>query len=135
MSDEQFIVNEGDGAKLVPVQSKEPTLMSDEDFKKMAEHEAETTKDVAGPLAISPELVAKRKRGRPKKVVTEVKPEKIWYCSTCRETISDKNVMRIGAGDNGRNAVFCPQCTRSFGFEQPDVDAKVADLIKNNPTK
>src|ERR1039458_9716940 len=132
MSNEQFIVNEGDGAKLVPVQAKEPTLMSDEDFKKMAEHEAETTKDVAGPLAISPELVAKKKRGRPAKKVdapaVEVKkanPERIWYCSTCRETIADHNVMKIGAGTN-RWAVFCPQCQRSFGFLDQAMLDKVA---------
>jgi hypothetical protein len=133
MSDEQFIVNEGDGAKLVPVQAKEPTLMSDEDFKKMAEHETETTKDVAGPLAISPELVAKRKRGRPKKVVEVVVPEREWYCSTCRETVIDKNVMKIGAGDN-RWAVFCPMCQRSFGFEDQEMRDRVAKLIKDNPT-
>jgi len=134
MSDENFIVNDGDGAKLVPVESKELTLMSDENFKKMAEHEAETTKDVAGPLAISPELVAKRKRGRPRKVVTEeAKPPRQWYCSTCRETIADHNVMKIGAGDK-RYAVFCPQCCKSLGFLDPAVLETVAKLIRDNPT-
>jgi hypothetical protein len=133
MSDEQFIVNEGDGAKLIPVQSKEPTLVSDDKLKEMAAHEEATTKDVAGPLAISSELLAKRKRGRPKKVAAEVKPEKIWYCSTCRKTISDKNVMRIGAGEN-RYAVFCSECQRSFGFEDQTMLDTVAKLIRDNPT-
>ncbi len=158
MSDEQFIVNEGNGAKLVPVEAKEPTLMSDAKLKEMAEHEAETTKNVTGPLAISPELLAKAKKKRPynrkPKTLTpvevrtstaepsavtesvpeqEVPEEREWYCSTCRENISDKNVMKIGAGDN-RWAVFCPQCQRSFGFQDQAVIDKVAEFIKNNPT-
>lgn len=131
MSEENFIVNDGDGAKLVPVESKEPTL---------------------APVDTAP----KKKRGRPAKVktvvpvevrestatpsaVTESVPveeeveEREWYCSTCRENIADKNVMKIGAGDD-RWAVFCPQCQRSFGFLDQAVLDKVADLIKNNPT-
>ena len=112
MSDEKEfgLTNEGtDGVVQVPVETKEPTLNT-------------------------PAPVEKKKRGRPaKKTVEEEKPEKIWYCSTCRETISDSNVMRIGAGEN-RCAVFCPQCQRSFGFEDKVMHDKVAEFIKNNPT-
>jgi hypothetical protein len=134
-------------------------IVNDDNFKKMAAHEEATTKDVVGPMAISPELLAKAKKKRPynRKVKTtlapvevrtstaepsavtesvpveEVPEEREWYCSTCRENISDKNVMKIGAGDN-RWAVFCPQCQRSFGFQDQAVIDKVAELIKNNPT-
>lgn len=104
MSDEKFIVNEGDGAKLVPVESKEPTIPTE-----------------------------KKKPGRPKKVKTDEVTVKPWYCSTCREDIDDKNAMKIGAGEN-RWAVFCPQCQRSFGFQDQAMHDKVADFIKNNPT-
>lgn len=142
MSEEYGLTNAGDGVVPVPVElkdhSKDPKLTDDqtETLKRRAEHEDATTKDVIGPMAISPELLsqAKKKRGRPaKKAAEEVKPEKIWYCSTCRETISDHNVMKIGAGTN-RWAVFCPQCQRSFGFQDQEVLDKVADLVKNNPT-
>jgi hypothetical protein len=143
MSD-NFIVNDGDGAKLVPVEAKDYSndpKLTDEKFKERAEHEAETTKDVVGPMAISPELLAKTKKkiGRPKKVPgaapVEEKQEKpkYWYCSTCRENIDDKNVMKIGAGTN-RWAVFCCQCQRSFGFQDQDLHDKVAKLIRDNPT-
>ncbi len=109
MSDEQFIVNDGDAAKLVPVEVKEPTLAVEQK-----------------------PLVEKKKRGRPTKktsVKEDLLPE--WYCSTCRENISDKNVMRIGAGTN-RFAIFCPQCQRSFGFQDQEFTDKVDALIKNN---
>ena len=131
MSGEQFIVNEGDGAKLIPVESKESTLAVE--AQKLHDKIVKNQELFASTPVIP---VEKKKRGRPsKKTVTEeVKPEKIWYCSTCRETISDKNVMRIGAGDNGRCAVFCPQCTRSFGFEDQEAANIVAAWVKDNPT-
>jgi hypothetical protein len=161
MSQDNFIAGDADGPKLVPVEAKEPTLVSDEQLKRLkrrAEHEAETTKDVVGPMVISPELLAKMKKKRPynrkpKVIPVEVKTsatepsavtesvpveeapvEREWYCSTCRENISDKDVMRIGAGDN-RSAIFCPNCQRSFGFQDKVVADKIAELIKNNPTK
>jgi hypothetical protein len=130
MSEEFGLTNAGDNIVPVPVEVKEPTIPA-----------AELTK--------IPQPIEKKKRGRPAKRsltppqgVAEVAPveevvektDKEWYCSTCRETISDKNVMRIGAGDNGRCAVFCPQCQRSFGFEDKDLQDKVAALIKDNPT-
>jgi len=113
------IVNNGDQAELVPVilkdHSKDPVIVPE--------------------VKVEAPVIEKKKRGRPKKVVTEeVKPLKEWYCSTCRENISDKNVMRIGAGDNGRCAVFCPQCTRSFGFEDQELHDRVAKLVRDNPT-
>ena len=138
--------------------SDEKDLVHDDaKFKEMAAHEEATTKDVVGPMAISPELLAKTKKKRPynrkpklapvevktstaePSAVTESVPvpeipeEREWYCSTCRENISDKNVMKIGAGEN-RWAVFCPQCQRSFGFQDQLVLDTVADMIKNNPT-
>lgn len=111
---EEFIVGDGDAAKLVPVElkdhSKDPVI-------------AELKKEAP--------VIEKKKRGRPKKVAE--KPLREFYCSTCREVISELNVMKIGCGPN-RAALFCPQCQRSLGFFQPDLDEKVADLIKNNPT-
>lgn len=141
--------------------SKDPKL-TDEKFKELAAEEDKIPGglSVAGDLRkrtdlekeVDAEIIAKgkdavhdfdesqaivvpaKKRGRPaKKVAAEVKPEKIWYCSTCRETISDKNVMKIGAGPN-RWAVFCPQCQRSFGFQDEAVVKIVEKLIKDNPT-
>jgi hypothetical protein len=142
----------------VDLETKRRDKMNDEQFKRHAEHEAETTKDIVSPVAASPELFATMKKKRPynrKPKVTpvevktsaaepsavtesvpveEVPEEREWYCSTCRENIADKNVMRIGAGDN-RSAIFCPQCQRSFGFQDKAVADKIAELIKNNPTK
>ncbi len=132
MSEEFGLTNAGDNIVPVPVEVKEPTIPA-----------AELTK--------IPQPIEKKKRGRPAKRsltppqgVAEVAPveevvekleeqEKIWYCSSCRETISDQNVMKIGAGTN-RYAVFCPMCQRAFGFEDQDLQDKVAALIKNNPT-
>jgi hypothetical protein len=117
--------------------------MNDDTFKEMAAHEEATTKDVTGPLAISPELLAapKKKRAYNRKVkpvavapvVVQPEAEREWYCATCRETISDRQVMRMGAGDN-RFAVFCPTCQKSFGFEDKIMHETVAGWIKNNPT-
>ncbi len=116
-------------------------IMNDDKFKEMAAHEEATTKDVVGPMAISPELLAaepKKKRAynrKPKVVapVAEVVEERTWHCSTCREDIPDSTVMKIGAGEN-RYAVFCPMCQRSFGFEDKVMHETVAGWIKNNPT-
>jgi hypothetical protein len=120
------VVNEGDAAKLIPVElkdhSKDPVI---------TELVKEMEKQTGVPTELVAPVIEKKKRGRPKK--SEVKPEKIWYCSTCRETISDQNAMRIGAGTN-RYAVFCPQCTRSFGFEDQVMQDTVAKLIRDNPT-
>lgn len=120
MSEEFGLTNSGDGVVPVPVElkdhSKDPVLVP------VAKEE----------VVVPP--IEKKKRGRPtKKVAEEVKPEKIWYCSTCRETISNSNIMRIGAGEN-RCAVFCPQCQRSFGFEDQAMLDKVAGFIRDNPT-
>lgn len=127
---EEFIVNDGDVAKLVSVElkdhSKDPVIT---DLVK------EMEKQTGVPTELVTPVVEKKKRGRPKKVVTEeVKHLKEWYCSTCRENINDLNVMRIGAGDNGRSAVFCPQCQRSFGFEDQELHDRVAKLVRDNPT-
>jgi len=126
MSEENFIVNDGDGAKLVPVESKEPTLNPAPKKKRGRPAKNITPVEVrtstAEPSAVTESVP-----------VEDVVAEREWYCSTCRENISDKNVMKIGAGDN-RFAVFCPQCQRSFGFQDQEVLDKVAFLIKNNPT-
>ena len=130
MSEENFIVNEGGGAKLVPVEAKEPTIApAAETPKKKRPYNrkpklapVEVRTSIAEPSAVTESIP-----------VEEVPEEREWYCSTCRENISDKNVMKIGAGDN-RWAVFCPQCQRSFGFQDQEVLDKVAELIKNNPT-
>jgi hypothetical protein len=41
--------------------------------------------------------------------------------------------MKMPAGEN-RWAIFCPNCQKNLTFLQPDLDKKVSDLIKNNPT-
>ena len=132
MSEEKFIVEGGNGPELKSVEMKDHSAdpkLTDEKVKKQAEHETNTTKSVTGPLAISPEFLAKaKKRGRPKKVES-----KQWRCSTCREVFDDAGVMKIGAGTN-RYAVFCPNCQKSLGFEDQVVLDTVAALIKNNPT-
>lgn len=135
MSDEKEfgLTNEGtDGVTQVPVEKKDITILAEE-AKKLQDKIAANQERFATESVIP---VGKKKRGRPAKqaaAVEEVKPEKIWYCSTCRETIADSNAMKIGAGEN-RYAVFCPQCQRSFGFEDKVMLDIVADLIKNNPT-
>jgi len=133
MSEDNAIVNEGDAAKLISVElkdhSKDPVI-TDEKFRELAEQESKI--EGIGPLAISPELLlqGKKKRGRPAKkaVVRE------FYCGTCREKYDDLTVMKMGAGE-GRWAIFCPVDQKALGFLQPDLDKKVADLVKNNPTK
>jgi len=137
MSEEFGLTNSGDKVVQVPVEKKEPNLVPivKKDVTQTAE---EFVKNI-------PPVIEKKKRGRPKKVATVVKatapvvvepakPEpRTWHCSSCQEDFNDKNVMKIGAGTN-RWAVFCPQCQRSFGFQDQEVLNKVAALIKNNPT-
>lgn len=135
--DKEFgLTNEGtDGVVKVPAElkdhSKDPTLVSES--VKTGLEEAK-----AGNLLDSPEdfskFVEKKKRGRPKKVVEEVKPLRQFRCSTCREVISEQAIMKIGAGNDGRYAAFCPFCQRSLGFVDDVMQQKVQDLIKNNPT-
>ena len=131
--EDNAIINDGDQAKLVPVtlkdHSKDPVL---ETKRERTALEKEADAEIIAETCCAP----KRKRGRPKKAATkvEIKPLKEWYCSTCRENINDLNVMRIGAGDNGRSAVFCPQCQRSFGFEDQEFHDRVAKLVRDNPT-
>jgi hypothetical protein len=131
MSEENAIVNDGDGAKLVPVEAKECTLTPAPEAKKKRPYNrkpktgltpVEVRTSTAEPSAVTESVP-----------VEDVVAEREWYCSTCRENISDKNVMKIGAGTD-RWAVFCPQCQRSFGFIDQAVLDKVAELIKNNPT-
>ena len=142
MSEEKFIREGGNGPELAPVENKDhsadPKLMSDEQLRKHAEFETEATKNCVGPLACSPEIYkavkeanTKKKAGRPKKKIEE--PAVKWRCGTCQEHFDDKQVMKIGAGDN-RFAVFCPNCQKSLGFQDQAVLDTVADLIKNNPT-
>ncbi len=130
MSEENFIVNDGNDAKLVPVESKEPTLKPAPEAKKKRPYNrkpktlapVEIKTSIAEPSAVTESVPTE-----------DVVAEREWYCSTCRENIADKNVMKIGAGSD-RWAVFCPQCQRSFGFLDQAVVDKVAELIKNNPT-
>ena len=115
MSDEFGLTNVGsDGVVSVPVETKAERIVPE--------------------VKLEAPVIEKRKRGRPRKVVEEVVPEREWYCSTCRETIADHNAMKIGVGTN-RWAVFCPQCQRSFGFLDQAMLDKVAKLIRDNPTK
>lgn len=132
MTEDNFIVNDGDGAKLVPVEAKEPTLAPVATPNKKKRPYNRKAKTLA-PVEV-------RTSSAEPSAVTESVPqqeveatEKEWYCSTCRLNISDKEVMRIGAGTD-RCAVFCPMCQKSFGFQDQAVLDKVAELIKNNPT-
>lgn len=75
---------------------------------------------------------AKKKRGRPAKVPV-VAPRQ-FRCSTCQESFTEDTVMKIGAGDNGRSAIFCPNCQKSLGFLDLVFEQQIADLVKNNPT-
>jgi hypothetical protein len=141
------LTNAGDNVVPVPVElkdhSKDPVLTPPKRERTALEKEVDAEIIAKGDKAVDDfdhtqaiTVTPKRKRGRPAKQnepIGEVKPEKIWYCSTCQETISDHNVMRIGAGDN-RSAVFCPQCARSFGFEDVELHNKVEQLIRDNPT-
>jgi uncharacterized protein (DUF4415 family) len=124
------IVNNGDAAKLVPVElkdhSKDPVIVDPKKRERTA-LEKEVDAEIISETCCAP----KRKRGRPAKKTKVVRE---WYCATCREMISELNAMMLPAGDGGRAAVFCNNCQKSLGFLHPDLDKKVADLIKNNPT-
>ena len=75
---------------------------------------------------------AKKKRGRPAKSVTATPRQ--FRCSTCQDSYTEDTVMKIGAGDNGRCALFCPSCAKSLGFLDLVFEQQIADLVKNNPT-
>jgi hypothetical protein len=139
-NDKEFgFTNSGtDGIVPIQVEKKEPTILAEEAHK---EQEQVLQKQESS-VSVIP--VEKKKRGRPAKKavqavavveepVSEEAPARTWYCSTCKETIEDKFVMKLAAGPE-RWAVFCPTCQRSFGFLDQAVLDKVADLIKNNPT-
>lgn len=74
--------------------------------------------------------VTPKKRGRPAK--KEIVPV-AFPCKSCGEMITDRNIMKIGAGKD-RFAAFCPFCQRSLGFIDEAFQTKVTDLVKNNPT-
>lgn len=118
MSEEYGLTNSGDNVVQVPVEtkdhSKDPVLVP--------EVKAEIP------------LVEKKKRGRPsKKVTSEVRPVREWYCSTCREHYSDSSVMKMGAGTN-RYAVFCPTDQKFLNYVDEVVQKTVKDWADNNPT-
>lgn len=158
MTRESGYTNDGiDGVKAIPVESKEPTLVSTPAEMGKPDARKETLKElVVYDQEININEPPKKKRGRPSKkflelvkeedkieggltaispkLLKEVTPVREWYCSTCREVVNEKTIMKIGTGDSGRYAAFCGMCQRSLGFIQPDLDEKVANLIKNNPT-
>ena len=74
----------------------------------------------------------KKKRGRPAKA--PVVAARQFRCSTCQESYTEDTVMKIGAGDNGRSAIFCPSCAKSLGFFDQVLEQQIADLVRNNPT-
>jgi hypothetical protein len=121
------VVNEGDAAKLIPVElkdhSKDPVI---------TELVKEMEKQTGVPTELVAPVIEKKKRGRPKKIVEQ--PMRQFRCSTCREVFSEKSIMKIGTND-GRYAAFCPMCQRSLGFVDEIMQQKVQDLIKNNPTE
>ena len=125
MSD-NFIVNDGDQAKLVPV-----TLKDHSKDPMITELVKEMEKQTGVPAELVAPVVEKKKRGRPKKAAAI----REFYCSTCREVHTELAVMKMPAGDGGRAAIFCPNCQKMLTFLQPDLDSKVEKLIKNNPTK
>lgn len=111
------LTNSGDNVVQVPVElkdhSKDPILV---------------------PVAKNVPLVAKKKRGRPaKKVISEVKPVREWYCSTCREYYTDLTIMKMGAGDN-RYAAFCPNDQKFLSYVDEVMQKTVKDWADNNPT-
>jgi len=120
MSD-NFIVNDGDQAKLVPV-----TLKDHSKDPMITELVKEMEKQTGVPAELVAPVVEKKKRGRPKKAAAV----REYYCSTCREKYDDLTVMKMGAGE-GRFAIFCPQDQRSLGFSDFAADEKMAKLLKN----
>lgn len=128
--EDNAIINDGDQAKLVPVtlkdHSKDPVL---ETKRERTALEKEVDAEIIAETCCAP----KRKRGRPKKI-TKTELIREYYCGTCREKYLDSTVMKMPAGE-GRWAIFCPVDQKMLTFLQPDLDSKVSDLIKNNPTK
>lgn len=87
-------------------------------------------------------IVPKKKRPYNRKVKPVVAPviiepieKREWYCATCRETFSDNKVMKLGAGDNGRFAIFCPDCQKFLNYVDEVVQKTIKNWIQNNPTK
>jgi hypothetical protein len=130
MSDEkeQGYTNIGtDGIQPIPVETKrERTELEKEVDQEIIAKGEKAVEDFDETQTIT--IPAKKKRGRPKKVVIRE-----FYCATCREKYLETTVMKMPAGDN-RAAIFCPSCSKSLGFFQPDVDEKIAKLHKN-PSK
>jgi hypothetical protein len=118
---EEFIVGDGDQAKLVPVElkdhSKDPVI-------------TDLVKEMEKLTGVPPEMLApvveKKKRGRPKKVAAV----REYYCSTCREKYDDLTVMKMGCGES-RFAIFCPNCQKALGFNDAAANEKMAKLLKN----
>jgi deoxyribose-phosphate aldolase len=117
--------------------------MSDEQFKEMAKIEEETTKEVVGPLAISPEILKEVKEANEVKVPGKKDKKlipKSFYCSTCRENFledkADKRPMGFDRAEDGsllntskRFSIFCPSCARFILIQDPETDAKIKDAI------
>lgn len=138
MNDKEFgITNVGtDGIQQIPLEMKEPTLLK-EAFK--LQEEIKNNQETFATTSVLP--VEKKKRGRPSKKHIGVDlansesdvTVREFRCATCRELIHEKNLMKIGAGDN-RWAIFCPYCQKSLGFLDQAMLDKVQALIDNNPT-
>lgn len=112
-------------------------------FKELAKIEEETTKDVVGPLAVSPELLKEVKKANeikiPGKKDKKLKPKQ-YYCGTCRTYIledhADRRPMGFLKTEDGslttkanRFSIFCPDCQRFLGIFDPETDAKIKDSI------
>lgn len=118
----------------------ETPKMNDEQFKEMAKHEEETTKDVVGPLAVSPEILKEVNEVKiPGKKDKKLKPKQ-YYCGTCRiyilEDHADRRPMGFLKTEDGslttkanRFSIFCPDCQRFLGIFDPETDAKIKDSI------
>lgn len=161
MSEEFGFTNVGDsGVQPIKVEKKEPTLskMSDDRVKELAAAEdavpeitvvsptlrSELEKEVDAEIiakgadavndfdASQAIVVTPKKKRRAAKKEAELVPVS-FPCKSCGEMITDRNVMKIGAGTD-RYAVFCPFCQRSLGFIDEVFQQKVLDLATNNPT-
>ena len=127
MSEEQGYTNDGDSIKSIPVESKEPTLVSTP--AEMSKPETEVKEE----SVVTP-VVEKKKRGRPfKKSIVRgeaVEVVREYYCATCRQHYDDLSVMKMGAG-SGRYAIFCNNCQKSLGFSDFAAEETLAKLHKN----
>lgn len=122
---------------------EETPKISDEQFKELAKVEEETTKDIVGPLAISPEILNEVKEANeikiPGKKDKKLKPKQ-YYCSTCRDYVledyADKRSMGFNRTEDGtilttanRFSIFCNNCQKFLGIFDPETDAKIKDAI------